>query len=80
MQKLNLLGSEVVAVDGSFFKADARKDSIYTDARLNKELDALDKKITGYRESLDQQDAMDDKEGNGNLVEDPPLIEKMKLS
>ena len=75
---LNLLGCEVVAVDGSFFKADARKDSIYTESRLNKELDVLEKKITDYQDALDQQDEIDDKEGVSSLIEDPQLTEKLE--
>jgi hypothetical protein len=77
-KELNLLGAEVVAVDGSFFKAAARKDSIYTEGRLDKELEALEKKITLYQESLDQQDATDDKAGKGSLTEDPQLAEKLE--
>jgi transposase len=77
-KELNLLGCEVVAVDGSFFKANARKDSIYTESRLNKELDALEKKITAYQNALDQQDEIDDKEGVNSLVEDPQLTEKLE--
>jgi len=76
-KELNLLGGESVAVDGSFFKADARKESIYTETRLNKELASLEKKITDYQNTLDQQDAMDDKSGCGSLVEDPQLTEKL---
>jgi transposase len=44
-KELNLLGGEGVAVDGSFFKADASKGSIYTESRLNKELMCLKRKL-----------------------------------
>ena len=77
-KELNLLGGEVVAVDGSFFKADASKGSIYTESRLNKELDVLEKKITDYQNALDQQDEMDDKTGINSLTEDPQLTEKLE--
>jgi len=76
-KELKLLGGEIVAVDGSFFKADARKESIYTEARLNKTLESLEKKITDYQEALDQQDSIDDKAGCESSAEDPQLIEKL---
>jgi transposase len=37
-KELTLLGGEEVAVDGSFFKADASKAGIYTETKLNKQL------------------------------------------
>lgn len=77
-KELDLLGGESVAVDGSFFKADARKESIYTEARLNKELKSLEKKISDYQEQLEQQDSMDDKAGIGSIIEDPKFIEKLE--
>ena len=77
-KELNLLGCEVVAVDGRFFKADARKDSLYTENRLNKELGLLEKKITDSQNALDQQDEIDNKEGINSLVEDPQLTEKLE--
>ena len=39
-KKLSLLGCEEVAIDGSFFKADASKGSIYTDQKLSQQLEA----------------------------------------
>ncbi len=52
-RQLNLFKGEEVAVDGSFFKADARKDSIYTDKKLEQQLAELDKKIEAYQQQLE---------------------------
>ena len=77
-KELALLGGEDVAVDGSFFKADASKAGIYTDDKLTKQLAALEQKINDYQQALAEQDAADDKAGKGSLVEDPHLTDKLK--
>jgi transposase len=77
-KELSLLGGEDVAVDGSFFKADASKAGIYTDDKLNKQLAALEQKINVYQQALAEQDAADDKAGKGSQVEDPHLADKLK--
>lgn len=77
-KELDLFGGEEVAVDGSFFKADASKTGIYTEDSLNKSLAALDKKIERYQSALEQQDKADDKAGKGSLIEDDQLEEKIK--
>jgi len=78
-KELSLFGGEEVAVDGSFFKADANKDGIYTEEKLNNQLEYLDKKITAYQEALDHQDAVDDKADKGHLAEDEQLSEKLLI-
>ena len=78
-KELMLLGGETVAVDGSFFKADASKQGIYTEDKLKKQLESLEKKITQYQEELDKQDATDDKLDQGSLSEDKNLAEKLAL-
>ena len=78
-KELSLFGGEEVAVDGSFFKADANKDGIYTEEKLNKQLDYLDKKIIAYQEAIDQQDKADDEAGKGCQIEDEHLNEKLLI-
>ena len=78
-KELSLFGGEEVAVDGSFFKADANKDGIYTEEKLTNQLAYLDKKIIAYQEALDQQDAVDDKADKGSLAEDEQLNEKLLI-
>ncbi|WP_027156698.1 transposase [Methylobacter luteus] len=51
-KELALFGGEEVAVDGSFFKANANKAGIYTEDKLNKQLAYLDKKIADYNAQI----------------------------
>jgi transposase len=76
---LNLLGGKDVAVDGTFLKGDASKQSIYTKANLDKQLKQLDKAISTYQETLSQQDKADDESGKGSLIEDEQIQEKIIL-
>ncbi len=76
-QQLNLFAGDEVAVDGSFFKADANKDSIYTAKKLEQQRAELDKKIEAYQQQLAKQDATDDKAGLGSLVDDQDLANKI---
>ena len=76
---LNLFKGDEVAVDGSFFKADASKDSIYTAKKLAKQLAELDEKIAAYQQQLAEQDSRDDKAGVGGLVDDQDLADKIEL-
>lgn len=77
-KELELFGGEQVAVDGSFFKADASKTGIHTEDKLNKQLEDLDKKIADYQQALAEQDAADDRAGQGSLVEDGQLQQKLE--
>ena len=78
-KELSLFGAEEVGVDGSFFKADANKEGIYTEQKLADQLKSLEKKITVYQDALDQQDAADDKVDQGCQAEDAQLQEKLLL-
>ena len=77
-KELSLLGGETVAVDGSFFKADASKDSIYTEKQLNQQLEALEQKIKHYQDALAAQDQLEDEARLGSFVEDAQLPEKLE--
>jgi transposase len=76
-KELQLFGAETLGIDGSFFKADASKDSIYTADKLDKQLRQLEQKITAYQEQLAQKDEADNQAGLGSLVEDQQLGEKI---
>lgn len=54
-RQLNLFKGEEVAVDGSFFKADASKASIYTGKKIEQQLAELEKKIEAYQHQLAEQ-------------------------
>lgn len=54
--KLSLFGGTCVAVDGSFFKGSASRNSFTTTDGLKKSLKKLDKYITQWQNELDQRD------------------------
>jgi transposase len=76
-KQLNLFAGNEVAVDGSFFKADASKDSIHTVNKLEQQLAELDKQIEAYQQQLTEQDASDDQADLGSLVDDQGLADKI---
>jgi transposase len=56
MRELELVGGEVVAIDGAFFDGNASKASIKTKRRLAKRLDEIDQQIEAYGAALDAND------------------------
>jgi transposase len=70
-QELNLFGGELVALDGSHFRGNVGKKSIYTEKRLKKSLERLEKQIEAYLAELEQTDAAEGhtEEDNSQLVE-----------
>jgi transposase len=56
-RELDLIGGELVAIDGAFFHGDASKASIATGKRLGDRLAALDREIEAYAGALDANDA-----------------------
>ena len=61
MRELDLVGGTVVAIDGSFFRGDASKASIFTRKRLSEQIARLDKDIEAYRKCLENNDAVEAK-------------------
>ncbi|HSR55162.1 MAG TPA: IS1182 family transposase [Alphaproteobacteria bacterium] len=57
LRALDLLGGDLVAIDGSFFHGDASKASISTEKALRERLAALDRDIEAYGEALASNDA-----------------------
>jgi len=55
-RQLELFGGELVAIDGSKFKAQNAKGRNFTQAKLKRQLKELDQKIDEYLEELDQAD------------------------
>jgi transposase len=55
-RKLELFGGELVAIDGSKFKAVNNRRRNFNEGRLTKAIKALEEKIDGYLESLDEAD------------------------
>src|SRR5207247_7189514 len=58
-RKLKLFGGELVAIDGSKFKAVNNRRRNFNAARLTKAIRAIEEKIDGYLKELDQADAAD---------------------
>jgi transposase len=56
-QELGLFGGELVALDSSHFRGNVGKKSIYTEKRLKKTLERIEKLIEGYLAEMDQTDA-----------------------
>ncbi len=56
-RKLELFGGELVAIDGSKFKAVNNRRRNFNEGRLTKAIKAIEEKIGGYLSSLDAADA-----------------------
>jgi transposase len=57
VRSLDLIGGELVAIDGAFFHGDASKGSIVTRKRLAERLAALNRDIEAYGATLEANDA-----------------------
>jgi transposase len=55
-RKLDLFGGELVAIDGSKFKAQNAKGRNFTQTKLKRQMKELEKKVDEYLEELDQAD------------------------
>lgn len=70
---LNLYGRELVAIDGSFFKASNSRSRHISQKSLDKDLRSLDRQIKQYLSSLDRGD----KDEDGESLLDDQLAEKL---
>jgi len=61
-RRLELFGGELVAIDGSKFKAVNNRKRNFSEKRLERAISAIDEKIDSYVESLDEGDRTDDQE------------------
>ena len=59
LRELDLLGGELVAIDGAFFHGDASKASIKTKKRLAAQLACIDRDIEEYGKALVSNDAVE---------------------
>ena len=57
LRELELVGGELVAIDGAFFHGDASKASIVTRKRLAEQVAALEQDIAAYAAALEANDA-----------------------
>jgi transposase len=66
LRELNLLGGELVAIDGAFFHGDASKASIKTKKRLAEQLACIDRDIEEYGKALASNDATEEVHSSGD--------------
>jgi transposase len=74
-KRLELFGGELVAIDGSKFKAQNSKSRNFTDKKLDKAIKEIDKKIQSY---LDELDEADEQEAEVNRPTADQLKEKIE--
>lgn len=67
-KELDLFGAELVGIDGSFFRGNVAKDSIYTAERLQHSLQRIEQDIASYLEELNQGDRQE--EGSASQTAD----------
>jgi transposase len=66
LRELELLGGELVAIDGAFFHGDASKASIKTKKRLAEQLACIDRDIEEYGKALQANDATEEVHSSGD--------------
>ncbi len=77
-RELSLFGGDEVAVDGSFFSADASRASIRTRGYIDRELENIESRIEEYQQELEEADAADEKAGRQDAGNDKMLREKIE--
>jgi transposase len=73
-RELDLYGGEFVSTDGSYFRGNVGKKSIYTEKRLKEGLERLEKQIETYPAEMERTD----REEVGQEEGIPHLVEKLK--
>ena len=77
LRELDLLGGELVAIDGAFFHGNASKASIATRTRLAAELAALEREIEAYGGALEANDAAEEAASPGDGGDGRGMGERM---
>ena len=72
--KLDLYGKELVAVDGSKFKAVNSKDRNFTDKKLQERIARIDARIEEYLRELEESDGKEDAVGGEKSAEEVAKI------
>jgi transposase len=70
-KELGLFGGELVAVDGSKFKAVNNKDRNFTPAKLQRLLGEIETKIDAYVQQLEQSDQLEEGDSNDQTHNEP---------
>jgi len=77
-RKLDLFTDAFVAIDGSKFKAVNNRDKNYTQAKLKRRLDDIDKSINRYLEQIASSDRQDDLTSKGKTNRLENKIKQLK--
>ena len=78
-RELDLVGGEVVAIDGAFFDGNASKASITTRKKLAERLAAVDRDIEAYGATLSENDAAEDAEPSVGSSASGDISERVAL-
>jgi len=76
---LDLLGGDLVAIDGAFFHGDASKASIVTRKRLAEQLATLERDIEAYGAALEANDAAEETKPQPKEPPGPGIAEKLTV-
>jgi transposase len=74
-KELNLFGAELVGIDGSFFRGNVAKGSIFTAERLKRGLAHLEKDIARFLDEMNQADQQSEGESSSH---EPELAKKLE--
>lgn len=77
-RKLNLIGSDLIAIDGSKFKALNNKDKCFTKNFIKKELKEIDAKINKYLQEVENSDKKEKEFSQINPEELNQMIENLE--
>jgi transposase len=77
-RKMELFGAELVAVDGSKFRADNSRQNNYNQQKLERLIQVVDQRIERYLQELEEQDAAEPERVTVSAAELPAKIEQLK--
>jgi hypothetical protein len=77
-KRLDLFGGELVAVDGSKFRADNSRKRNFNPPKLERIINALDERITSYLAEIERQDAAEPSATRTSAEELRAKIEQLK--
>lgn len=77
-RRLDLFGGELVAIDGSKFRADNSRKRNFNPPRLGRIIKALDERMTSYLVEMERQDAAEPSTTRGSAEELRAKIEQLK--
>ncbi|MDQ0122097.1 ribosomal protein L14E/L6E/L27E [Pseudomonas lini] len=78
-QQLGLFGENLVAIDGSKFKAVNNRDRNFTSAKLKRRMDEIESSISRYLTALDAADRQEPTSSEPKAVRLEEKIAKMKM-